>query len=94
MDAPDPNEPNFTVKFGRFKSVTTQKKQEIFNKHKSDSTNKATRLWVNNFEEYLIEKGKPANDNIPTDDLPDILYNYYTETCKKKPNAVSGEEEE
>ena len=86
MDAPDKNLPNFQVKFGWFKSLNDKEKDEMFTNRKAASTNKVTKLWVNCFKEYLSKKDYLKIDEIPIDQLPAILTNFYLETCKKKAN--------
>ena len=53
-------------------------------RHKTQ-TRLQSYVWVDCFQEYLAEKNLPACDDIPIEDLPDVLYNFYTEVCKKKP---------
>ena len=86
MDAPPKDLPNFLVKFGRFKTLNQHKKDNIKKKSKAESTYQATRVWTNCFSNYLIEKGLPELDDIPTEELPNALENFYSETCKKKGN--------
>ena len=45
-------------------------------------------------QEYLAEKDYPTIDEITDNNLPDVLYNFYSETCKKKPNPDTGDEQE
>ena len=40
------NEANFDLNFGRFKTLSEQKKQELLSKKKAKATNKATKLWL------------------------------------------------
>ena len=53
MDAPPMDIPNFQVKFGRFRTLTEEEKLQIKRKSKAENTHKATKVWVNSFEEYL-----------------------------------------
>ena len=84
MDAPLKDQPTFEVKFCHFKSLSTEEKEDLKKKSKSESTNKATKTWVNCLEDNLYEKALPKIDDIDTDDLPKILYGFYAEVTKKK----------
>ena len=55
MDTPPKDQPDFTVKFGRFKTLDDPKKTEIFRKRKAENTKKATKLWFDCLNEYLQE---------------------------------------
>ena len=68
--------PNFNLNFGRFKTVIDNDKEYIQSKQKAKNTNDATRLWMNCFGDYLIEKGLPSVENISNEQLPGILENF------------------
>ena len=84
MDAPPKDQPNFQVKFGRFKTLYQAEKHKIKKKSKAESTHQATKVSVNCFNNYLIEKDLSDIENIQTDELPNILEDFYSEICKKK----------
>ena len=60
-------------KKGRFDDISSQQKEVILYKKNKENTNKATKVWVTCFTDYLIEKGLPDIDDIATEDLPQIL---------------------
>lgn len=68
----------------RFKTVSGEKKEEIRGKRKAPNTNRATKLWIQCFREYLTEKNLKAIDDIETKDLPGILEQFYSEVRKKE----------
>ena len=74
-----------------FKTLTDEERDEIKNKSKVENTNKATKLWVNNFTNYLNEKEMPKMEDISKEDLPSVLERYYSELKKQK---CSNEEDE
>ena len=41
-------------------------------------------MWVNCFNNYLIEKNLSEIDEIETNELSRVLEDFYSETCKKK----------
>ena len=67
-----------------FKKVTDEKKEQLMKNRKSDNTNKATKQWMGNFQEYLERNGHGAIETIETDNLPEILLDYYTSVRKMK----------
>ena len=78
-----PDEPNFDLNLGRFKTLSDGEKGKILQKKKSTSTNNATRLWINCLREYLVEKECPELEAIETSELPSILSNFYFELRRK-----------
>lgn len=72
-----------------FATVNEEKKDYIMNKRNKPNTNKATKLWMNCFQEYLEEKNHPKVEDIEDSQLPSILENFYTEVRRKnlKENA-------
>ena len=68
--------------------VSTQDKDKIFKERKSENTNRATDTWIRCFEDYLKARDLPKSDNIVTEDLPDILIDFYVEVRKKKPTQT------
>lgn len=49
---------------------------------KAPNTQKATRLWMNVFREYLDQRNYDTAEIIDTKELPDALTNFYTELRK------------
>ena len=68
-----------------FKTLNNDEKQKILKNRKAENINKATELWVSCFKQYLLEKQLPILELLTTDDLPDILCNFYSEVKKKTP---------
>lgn len=66
----------------RFFTKTSTQKQNILDGRKAASTNKATKVWMKCFNDYLTEKDLPDADTILIDELPDVLTNFYTELRK------------
>ena len=83
MDSPHEQD-EFKCQFSRFGSVSTEDKDKIFKERKSLNTNRATATYVKCLNDYLNEKQLPAEDQIPTVDLPQILSDFYVEVRKKK----------
>ena len=77
------DKPNFDLNFQRFKTLSDAEKEEIFAKKKAQSTNDATRLWMNCFNDYLLEKNMPNADKLSTQELAYVLYHFYSEVRKK-----------
>lgn len=71
-------------KVPRFRTVNEEKKSTIFQGRKAPNTNKATKLWLSCFTDYLDEKNLPGIDDIETEQLPTILEQFYTEVRKKE----------
>lgn len=71
-------------KTSRFKTVNDNKKQAIFDKRKKPNTNKATKLWLNCFCDYLLEKDYNTLEELPTNELPLVLEQFYSEVRKKE----------
>ena len=58
------------VKKSYFKQVTVTKKENVMQKRKAENTNRATKLWVDLFKEFLHENNDPELDLIDTEDYP------------------------
>ena len=91
MDTHLRDQPTFEVKFSHFKSLSTEEKEDLKKKCKSESTNKTTKTWDNCLENYLFEKALPKNDDIDPNDLSEILDGFYAEVNKKK--EIEGSDE-
>lgn len=82
----------------RFKSVDTAKTNFILSKRKKPNTNKATKLWLNCFTEYLEEKNLPLIETIEKEALPAILEQFYSEVrikeTKNSPESVEDDDED
>ena len=72
-----------------YKTTNAVQKEYILKKCKFPNTNKATKLWVNCFENYLIEKGLPKADGISNDELPEVLENFYIEVKRCNKNSYA-----
>ena len=78
------SEATFDLNFGRFKTLSKTEKDEIMQGRSAGNTNKATKMWLDCFREYLAEKGLKPLDEITTEELPNILSDFYTEVKKKE----------
>ena len=67
----------------RFKNISTEDKQLIFEQRKSVNTNRATRTWITCFNEYLVEKQLKPECELSIDELPSILSDFYINLRKK-----------
>lgn len=74
--------PTGKKKKSRFLTQSKQAKDEIMKGRKSPSTNKATKVWMKCFNDYLEEKDLPDADTILVDELPNVLSDFYTELRK------------
>ena len=70
-----------------FKTVSDTEKKEIIKSKDASKTKKATKLWLNCFDDYLIEKDLPKIDEIDTSDLPQILEQFYLKVRKKNKSS-------
>ena len=53
-------------------------------KSKVENTHKATKLWTNCLQEYLMSNGLGMIDEIEDDSVPKTLENFFMEICKVK----------
>lgn len=74
-------------KKSRFGSTTAQEKQELFDDRVKKNTQRATKNAIKTFSDYLEEKDLKTLTELADDDLPDILFNFYTDLRK-----VNGQE--
>ena len=88
------NSATFDLKFGRFKTLSEEEKYGIMRGRSSENTNKATKLWIDVFCDYLNEKDLPKIDDIADLDLPQILSDFYTEIKKKESPPKKGKSEQ
>lgn len=65
-----------------FATLQQEEKDHIMENRKAPNTQKATKLWMNAFNDYLEERSYPSADAIETKDLPVALMNFYTELRK------------
>ena len=63
---------------------------KVMDSRKSDNTNKATKLWMDLFKDYLTESNLPEVDLVPDRDLPTVIENFYVALQSKK--KISGSE--
>lgn len=71
-------------KKSRFGTTTEEKTQYVMDKRKAPNTNKATKLWLQCFTDYLLEKDLPKIETLTINTLPTILENFYTDVRKKE----------
>ena len=77
----------------RFAETSEDQIQAIIGKKNRENTHKATKLWMSCFTDFLIEKGYEDADAIPTEDLPQILEQFYS-CVSKKPSTDDPQESE
>ena len=68
----------------RFDLISDEEKQNLLENRKAQSTNRATKQWVQALSEYLIQSNMPTLENIDNENLPDILGNFYF-SIRKQP---------
>ena len=78
----------FKASTGRFGTTSEQEKQSILRERNSVNTNKATSSAVCCIEQYLQEKGHVKLDLLPTEDLPNILEDFYINARTQKGNDL------
>ncbi len=74
---------NFNLVLPRFKNISTEERETILAGRNSESTNKATKSILKVFAQYAQEKSLPPLDDIPVDELPEILYCFYSDLCRQ-----------
>lgn len=65
-----------------FHKRTDEEKKDIWDQRKAESTNKATKLWIACFNDYLEQNNLPTADEISKLELADTLPDFYTELKK------------
>lgn len=84
--------PKKSQKTSRFGSSTEKKIDYILEKRSKPNTNRATKLWLSCFTDYLAEKKLPKEDEIADDALPEILLQFYSEVRKKEIKENPGQD--
>lgn len=74
-------------KKSRFGSSNEEKCAEIIQQRSKPNTQKATKLWINCFTDYLAEKELPKIETLNRENLPKILEHFYAEVRKKEIHA-------
>ena len=72
------------LKLSRHKSKSEQEIKEVLEKRKADNTNKATKLWVDCFNDYLKDNGLGDVVELKAEQLPAILEKFYVEVRSQK----------
>ena len=68
----------FKVTTGHFGSTTKEEKAKLMEERNAKNTNKATKSAVRALISYLIEKELLALCGVSSDNLPELLLNFYT----------------
>lgn len=68
----------------RFATSTADKQEKIIQERSRPNTQRATKLWINCFTDYLQEKELPTIDELTIQNLPGILEQFYSEVRKKE----------
>lgn len=74
-------EPNVKKK-SRFATTTTDQEHQLMDERVKKNTQRATKNAIKTLEEYLMEKNHKPFDELADDELPDILYHFYTDLRK------------
>ena len=75
----------------RFEQLPDEEKDKLMLNRKAENTNKATKQWITCFSEFLKERKLPKVDDIPNDDLPKVLGDFYFSLQKKRFNKTGKE---
>ena len=74
--------PIFYLNLPRFTTTMPNKQEEIFAKINASNRNHATKSSMESITEYLKEKQLPNVDDLNTDNVSDILTDFYTNLRK------------
>ena len=67
-----------------FRDRTNDEKHKLLEEKDKKSTQRATKGYVNQLNAFLTLKHYPSADELKTEDLPDILYEYYAAVRPQK----------
>ena len=70
----------------QFQQLSTAEKDKILEGKDKKSTKRATDGAVEQLKQFLIVKNLPELDNVETDDLPNILKEFYSAIIPNKPS--------
>ncbi len=74
---------NFDLIPTRFPRFSAEEKQKILDERLSANTRKSTEVHMRNFAQWLEENFHPKPEEISTEELPDLLFDFYSETVRK-----------
>ena len=66
----------------RFASTSDQKKTKLLDDRNAKNTRRATKNNIKVLTDYLTEKQLPSLDQLTDDDLPEVLFNFYSNLRK------------
>ncbi len=69
---------NFTIKMLRFATLSDEQQQELLENRQSKITRDQTKSHLKILNEYLNQKNIGKLDDLSDDELPDILFGFYT----------------
>ena len=69
-------------KKSRFAFTSVEDKQKLLDERGANNTKRATKSNLKTFTDYLTERDLNKLEDIPNDDLPSILYDFYTDLRK------------
>ncbi len=70
--------PNFNVSLACFANLSDKNQQELLEKRQSKHTREQTRVHMNILRQYMEEKQLPKVEDIPNEDLPNLLKSFYS----------------
>ena len=88
MDAPEQNKETFATKF-RFKTLNTDKKQELLIGKDKASTQRATKSIIGQFLAYLELKHLPKVEDLDLNKLSQVLRDYHSSLQPQKKSEYS-----
>ena len=88
MDAADKNKELLMNKY-RFKAVNCDDKQKLLEGKNKVSTQRATKSYMDQFSNFLLLKRLPKVDDIPLEDLNEILFDFYSSVKPQKKDDYS-----
>ena len=66
----------------RFASTSDQEKTKLLDDRNAKNTRRATKNNIKVLTDYLTEKQLPSLDQLTDDDLPEVLFNFYSNLRK------------
>ena len=76
------SEPNFDLKVKRFVTTSEEDKQKLLDGRLKTNTKLATKSNLKALTDYLLEKDLKTFDQFTTNELPDLLENFYSDYRK------------
>ena len=77
------DKPNFDLQFSHFVHTSKEDQLNILDKKDCKNTKQATGNGLRALNKYLTVRFNKTLDDFPNDELPEILYDFYTDLRKK-----------